>query len=442
MLQNNYKTILGVALPLMVGTFIQSIVMISDAAILSRYSITSFDASGNAGLIYITLFMGLSGLGDAGQIIMARRIGENNISSLNTVVQSSMLFNILMAGVFYFIIYFFSNGLIDEIVYNKEIASQEKDFLSIRSFGFFVSAIFLSLNAFFLASGKTWAILLSTGLFAFTNIVFDYLLVFGIGVFPEMGIKGAALASVIGEVSAVIVLAIIAVKKGFTKEYQLFQHLEITRAQIKRLLTVGVPLMLQGFLALATWTIFFIWIEHMGKFELTVSQNIRSVYFLAFVPVFGFGATTKTYVSQYLGNRKGDEIKSIIRKIQLLSVGSLLLIFHGAIFYPSELISLINPDEVYASQSGSVLRLVFGSILIYAIMSPYFQTINGSGNTRITLLIEILSVLIYLGSAYLFIKVLKWNITEVWLVEYIYFISLGLLSVLYLKLFNWRKRMF
>ena len=71
-----YSKILKVALPLMLGTFIQSIVMITDAAFLSRWSTLSFDASGNAGLIYVTLFMGLTGLGDASQIIMARRIGH------------------------------------------------------------------------------------------------------------------------------------------------------------------------------------------------------------------------------------------------------------------------------------------------------------------------------------------------------------------------------
>jgi MATE family multidrug resistance protein len=353
-----------------------------------------------------------------------------------------MLFNLIMALFFYLIIQFFSNGFIDEIVYNKDIAAEQKAFLSVRSFGLFISAIFLSINAFFLASGKTWAILVSTGTFAFTNIIFDYLLVFGIGPFPEMGIKGAALASVLGEISAVIVLIIIAFRTGIAHEFELFKRLEITMAQVRRLLVVGFPLMVQGFLALATWTIFFIWIEHMGKYELTVSQNIRSVYFLAFVPIFGFGATTKTYISQYLGNMQSDQIRSIIQKVQLLSVSSLLIIFHGALLYPAELISLINPNEAYTAESGNILRLVFGSILIYAFMSPYFQTINGSGNTRITLIIEIFAIIIYLGSAYWFIKVLSWEITWVWLVEYVYFITLGVFSLAYLRLFNWRKRMF
>lgn len=442
MLANTYKTILSVALPLMVGTFIQSIVMISDAAILSRYSITSFDASGNAGLIYITLFMGLSGLGDAGQIIMARRIGEKNISTLNSVIQSSIVFNLLMASLFFGLVYFLVPHLIDSIVVDADIALEEKRFLSVRSFGFYVAAIFLSLNAFFLAIGKTWVILFSTITFALSNIIFDYLLVFGIGPFPELGIEGAALASVIGEFIAVLMMISIILFGRTARPYKLFKKLEVARYTILRLLKVGAPLMIQGFLALATWTVFFTWIEQMGRYELTVSQNLRSVYFLAFVPIFGFAATTKTYVSQYLGSNNYVEIRSVILKIQLLSLLFLLVTFHGALLYPTSLISLINPAETYLMESGTVLRIVFGSILIYAFMAPYFQTINGSGNTRITLIIEIVAIIIYLGCAYLFIKVFGWEIAEIWTVEYIYFGSLGVFSLFYLRFFNWRKKLF
>jgi Na+-driven multidrug efflux pump len=347
-----------------------------------------------------------------------------------------------MSALFFALVYFFLPNFIDQIVENIEIADEEKKFLRIRSWGFFVAAVFLALNGFFLAIGKTWVIMVSTITFAVSNIIFDYLLVFGVGIFPEMGIEGAALASVIGELFAVMVMLAILFGKQFHISYTLFQAYAVTKSQVNRLLKVGLPLMIQGFLALATWTVFFTWIEHMGRFELTVSHNIRSVYFIAFVPIFGFGATTKTYVSQYLGHHQGDQIKSILRKIQLLSVACLLLLFHGALFYPTQLISLINPDEAFTAESGAILRLVFGSILIYAFISPYFQTINGSGNTRVTLIIEILSILIYLSAAYTFIKILELHIVEVWFVEYIYFGTIGLFSILYLRLFNWKKKVF
>ena len=78
MLDLKYKTILRVAVPLMVSSFIQSIVLITDASFISRYSTLAFDAVGNGGLIYVTMYMALAGMGDGAQIIIARRIGQEN----------------------------------------------------------------------------------------------------------------------------------------------------------------------------------------------------------------------------------------------------------------------------------------------------------------------------------------------------------------------------
>ena len=440
MLSNAYGKILSISAPLMLGTFIQSIVMITDASFLSRYSTVSFDASGNAGLIYVTLFMGLAGLGDAGQIVMARRIGQNLKEKVNGFLQSNMVTLLFFAAIFYLLVQFLVPSMLLGYSKYQDIAKEQVDFLSIRSIGFFDGVIMLSLNAFFMAIGKTWIIMLSTALFAGTNIILDKLFIFGFNDFPAMGIEGAAMASVIAEGVAVLVLIIALLTSKKRTAFQLFTVLDIKIQHIKRLLHVGFPLMIQGFFALATWTVFFTWIEQTSAYDLTVSQNIRAVYFLAFVPIFGFGATTKTYIAQYMDQKEPKLIPQTIKRIQLLTMLFLLLFFHGALLYPEALISMINPKEAYLSDSADVLRMVFGSILIFGFTTPYFQTINGSGNTRVTMLIEITAIILYIVFAYLFIKVWQWHIYPVWSVEYIYFGAIGLFSVLYLRFFDWRKK--
>ena len=440
MLSIKYSALLKVAIPLMAGSFIQSLVMITDASILSRYSTLSFDASGNAGLLYVTLFMGLAGFGDAAQIIMARRAGANEKSKINGLVQSSLFINILLSCVFFTVITFVVPQALQSYSLNKELANEQLAFLNIRSVGFFIAAIMLTLNAFFMAIGKTWVILFSTLIFALTNIVLDFIFVFGTASIPAMGIEGAALASVLAELAAVIFLFVLLWKSPQRTEFKLFQEFNVVISQIKQLVKVGAPLMIQGFFALATWTMFFTWIEQIGTYELTVSQNIRSIYMLAFVPIFGFGATTKTYVSQYMNQKNPQLIRKIIRRIQLLTVLFIALFFHGAILYPEQLITLINPEQAYVADSVRILQLVIGSIFIFGLITPIFQTINGSGNTRITLVIEILSIITYLFTAYTFIKIWELPIAQIWLVEYVYFGTIGLFSILYLRFFNWSKK--
>jgi len=222
--------------------------------------------------------------------------------------------------------------------------------------------------------------------------------------------------------------------------YGIFSKFQVTLKSLRRLFNVGMPLVIQGFFALAAWTVFFTWIEQMSTYDLTVSQNIRAIYFLAFVPIFGFGATTKTYVAQYMDAKDKTIIPKVVKRIQLLTMLFLLAIFHGALLYPEQLISIINPEEAYLKDSAFILRMVFGSILIFGFSTPYFQTINGSGNTRVSLAIEIFGMIVYIVYAYFTIKVWNWSIAAIWTVEYLYFISLGTLSIIYLSIFNWRKK--
>ncbi|MDG1148539.1 MAG: MATE family efflux transporter, partial [Crocinitomicaceae bacterium] len=93
MLDLKYRSILGMALPLMASTLIQSIVLITDSSFLSRYDTIAFDAVGNGGLIYITCFMALVGLSDGAQILMARRIGENKENRLARIFGTTLFAN-------------------------------------------------------------------------------------------------------------------------------------------------------------------------------------------------------------------------------------------------------------------------------------------------------------------------------------------------------------
>lgn len=425
---------------MMLGMFVQSIVMITDAAILNHFDTLSYDASGNAGLVYVTLFMGMSGLGDASQILISNRIGDSRHDRVKHIVPTSILSNLTLGIIFFLFLQLLMPSALLSYSNSQELAHEQIQFLSVRSFGFFFGALMLSLNAYFLSLGKTWVIMMGSIILAISNIGLDLLLVFGAGSIPSLGIKGAALASVIGEALASLFLLTVLLKSKEHKIYKVFSVLKIEWKNIKELWKVGTPLVLQGFLALATWTAFFTWIEQRSIYDLTVSQNIRNIYMLAFVPIFGFAATTKTYVSNYMGSKNFEGIKLVQKRIIILVLAFTFLIFHGALFYPEKLISIVNSKEEYLDESARILRMVFGSMLLFGCFTPFFQTINGSGNTRVTLIIEITSIIIYLTSAYFFVKVWQFEIFNVWFVEYIYFGSLSLLSIAYLKFFNWQKK--
>jgi len=441
MLDIRYSSILRVALPMMLSGFIQSIISITDAAFLGHYSTLAYDASGSAGLWYITLYMVFIGLSDGAQIIMAQRIGENKPAGVAGAFQSNFVLLLIAAVLVTVFVQLFMPEFLHYMVANKELANAELSFLEIRSYSFWAATIGLTVQATYLATGKTTLVLFSALIVAVSNIILDYFMVFGIGPFPEMGLEGAALASTIAEILGMLFLLGSLLLGKLKYSYPFWNAIVVSGSFLKQNLKVGLPLLFQGLVALSVWTVFFIWIEQMGTNELTVSLNIRYLYFLAFIPIWGFAGATKTYIAQYIGAKDYASLPIIQRRIQLLTIVFLVITFHGALLYPETLIRLVNNHPDHIRESARILRIISGSIIIYGLGSVYFQTISGSGNTRVTFIVECIATCFYLTAAYLLIKVFEAPLHLVWLVEYVYFITMGVTSLGYLRLFNWTKEL-
>ena len=403
MLALNYRTILGVALPMMVTGFIQSIVLLTDASLIARHSTAAFDAVGNAGLLYVTLYMCLAGMADGAQIIIARRIGQQRPDLIGQVFGTTVWVLMALAIMLFLVLNFIMPDLVYTYSAQKEIAHLQGIYIEQRSFSLFFAMITLAIQSFFLAEGKSWVVLVTSLLTASSNALLAYLLIFGEWGLPELGIRGAALASTMADAIGMLSMLGFLWFSDERRKYKLLSYFKLHLGSLKELLRVGSPLLLQGFSALATWTLFFTWLEQKGTFDLTVSQNIRSIYFLAFVPIWGFAGTTKTYISQYLGAKKFEQIPLIQRRIQLLTLSFMLLTFHGAVLYPEAMIRMVNPAEAYVAKSADILRLIAVSILVFGFISVYFQTIHGSGNTLHSMLIEFFTVGVYAIFCYLFI---------------------------------------
>lgn len=437
LLDSRYGSILRVALPLMLSGFIQSVLSMTDAHFLADYSQVAYAASGSAGLWYITLHMAFVGLADGAQILMAQRIGEKDVTGVARVFQSACVNFVIIAILLTLLIHLLVPYLLNTLVTNPSLAQAELSFLKIRGYAFWASVVTMTIQSVYLATGRTSVVLISAAIVAGSNILFAWLLVFGFGNIPAMGLEGAALASTLAEIQGMLFLLGSLLSGKLRHLYPFWRTWLVNGRQIAENIRVGLPLLLQGIVALSVWTVFFIWIEQMGSKELTVSLNIRYIYFLAFIPIWGFASATKTYIAQAIGAKDYRSLPVIQRRIQLLTVAFLFLSFHGAVFYPEKLILLVNKNPETIAESARILRIISGSILIYGLGSVYFQTVSASGNTRVTFLIECVCTLLYILAAYLLIRVWNAPLHLVWLVEYVYFLAMGLCSLAYLKLFNW-----
>ncbi|MCH2234142.1 MAG: MATE family efflux transporter [Crocinitomicaceae bacterium] len=435
MLEPTVKNILKVALPLMFGTFVQSIVAFTDAAFVSHLGTISFDAVGNASLIYMALYMLCRGFGDGTQIQIAKEYGKSNFHKMRGFFYNAFSIQILLSLILIIALISIIPSVIEGITESELIAKDMITYLRFRGLGFLFATSELILVAFLMAVGKTRIILVSTLILASTNIFLDYALIFGEFGFPELGLEGAAIASSCAELLSFGFLLIYILKSEEFSEFKLKLRARIDKLQFKVLSNISLPLMFQGFISISTWLVFFTFIEQMGPKELEASQCIRHLYFLAFIPIFGYASATKTFVSNLMGQNRVNEVPRVIIKLIILSVASLVLIFHGSILYPDTLVSLVNSNEEIYILASEILVLVSGSMLIFAFTTIVFNAVSGLGKTRISFLIELTTILIYVISSIVIFKYLQWEVKYTWIVEYIYFVVNGIISVLYLRHF-------
>ena len=138
---------------------------------------------------------------------------------------------------------------------HKDIALLQLKFVDIRSYALFFAMISLAIQAFFLAQGKTWVVLISALLTAGSNILLDWILIFGKFGLPELGLEGAALASTIADGIGMSFLVSFLFLGGDARKFGLLKNFTLKRDAFTELLKVGTPLTFQGIAALGTWTI-------------------------------------------------------------------------------------------------------------------------------------------------------------------------------------------
>ncbi len=433
-LQTSYRDLLRMALPISAGTALQFLVLLTDNFFLARHSEAAINGAGNAGLVYMTLEMLAVGSSAALQIIIARRIGENNRPEALRTLRTGLLIHLGLGMFLLALGSSLNQGLLGSTIQNPNIRTVFESYFGIRLLGFVPFSILLALNAFYTGTTKTRPILIVAAVTGFINIVLDAAWVEGWFWTEPIGAMGAAWASLVAESSGCLVSCFILVRivpDIFTSQALL------ARAKMKVWWELAYPLMGQSLITIATWTAFFFFVEKVGSLELKVSHITRNFFMLAFITAQGIQQTTRTYVSGLIGERRIFELKAVLKRLLLLNGGGMLLLCHGYILYPKLLSKAFFNDAVGLDAMQKTLFVVFVGVSIYTFSGIMLSTIQGMGKAKRAFRIELIAVTAYILSAAVLTLIWPQPIWIIWLVEWVYFSSIGLGSWLYLKNLNW-----
>lgn len=435
----SYASIWKLTLPIIISGVTQNIVAVIDTLFLSQVGKIELGAAGNGALFYfliVTIGMGIS---TGGQIMIAKANGAKNFKSIGSIAEQSLYIFIPLSLFIFIGFQYLYPAFATEISSSKKIGEAAIEFVTYRSYGVLFAFVNFLFIAFYVATKNTNALLYSSLCVAVTNIGLDYSLIFGNFGFPELGIKGAAIASVIAEFSAVLFFILYTIRNIDFEKYKFTLSFRLQPILVKRILSVSAPIMVQNLLTFGSWFVFFSIIEQMGEDELAVSHVVRSIYMIMMIPLVGFSTSTNTLVSNLIGEGKQYLVLKIVGRILILSLLSTGFIVVLTVLFGNEIVQFYQLEEQLISPTLSTLTVVNGVVFFFTVAFVLFNAVVGTGKTRVSLLIEIINITIYLSAAFILVNYFSPTIEQVWCVEFFYFSFLALMSFGYLKFGKWEQ---
>ncbi|MCP4437789.1 MAG: MATE family efflux transporter [Aureispira sp.] len=432
-----YRDILKLSIPIMIGSAVQNLITLTDTIFLGRVGEVELGAIGLVGVFYLMIASIGYSFSKAGQIMIARRVGEGDLEKIGVITYSMGAFALFLATILFFFMQFGSRWFFGLFVDSQEIYEACIAYLDYRSIGVFFSYIGVVAIALYTGVARTTVIIYNALMMGVSNMVLNYGLIFGEWGFPEMGIAGAGLASTIAEILATTIFIGYIILDKHSKSYKLLQLPKIDVGIIKAQLKLSTPIVLQSVVGMGSWFIFFILIEDMGKTELAISNLMRAVYLLLMIPCWGFASGTNTIVSNLIGKNKLDLVFPAVSKVALLCFVVTMICGSSLLIAPNTMLKIGTDNLFLIEESKRLIWVLLLTLALFSVGAIYFNGLVGTGATNQALVMQVISVCIYLGYLYWAVEIIHCSLEMAWMGEIYYWIATLAMAIWYLRSTRW-----
>ncbi|MEP7265249.1 MAG: MATE family efflux transporter [Bacteroidota bacterium] len=435
-----YRDIWKISWPIMISGLANTVINFMDIAFVSHVGETELAASAIGGVFYFVMVMLGVAIGIGSQIMIARKAGENKPLEIGNIFDHSVLLlvgaGLLMMAVTYLAAPLFITGILT----SPEVAAAAVVYLKARSWGIVLMMVLVATRCLFTGIGQTRIIGYTTGLMMVINFILGYALTFGHFGLPAWGIKGVGTASAISESAAALFAVCYSMNKKSLKDFHLFRFRTLELPLFAQIFKLSAPIVLQHFLSMGSWFLFFVLIEKLGKHELAISNVVRSIYMVLMTPIWGFSQAANTMVSNIIGQKLFSGVIPLCRRIINMSFITSVITVILVVSFPGPLLSLVTTDANVMHDSIPSLLIICGATLFFSISIVLLSGVSGTGDTRAAMMIELINIAAYLLFIILCSSVFHSRVEIVWLSEVQYWILMGIFSYLYLRSRKWEKR--
>jgi Na+-driven multidrug efflux pump len=198
--------------------------------------------------------------------------------------------------------------------------------------------------------------------------------------------------------------------------------------------------MFQHAISIISWQFFFLLIEHHGDMALKVSNVMRNIFGVFGCVTWAFAATTNAMVSNIIGQNKKEQVPGLLKKIITLSMSVSVVTCIILNVFPGVFLSIFGQGDDFIAAALPVLRVVTAAMIFMSFSIIMLSAVTGTGNTRITFSIELLAIILYCTYVYLVAEYYFLPITFGWMSEWLYWLSIFVPSLLYIRSGRWKKK--
>ena len=429
--EGGYREVLVVAIPLILSTATWSVQHFVDRMFLTWYSPEAIAAAMPAGMLnfsMVSIFMGTAGYVTT---FVAQYYGARQFHRIGPALWQGVYVS-LLGGLAIVCAIPFAEPVFRLVGHSPLVQQNEVAYFKILCLGGGAYSASYALSGFFSGRGKTWPVLWVNVATTVVNLVLDYALIFGHWGFPELGIRGAGIATVAAGVFSLLMFLVLLGSRSNNDTFHTIKGWRLEKDLFVRLLRYGFPSGVQFFLEMAGFTAFVLLVGRLGIASLAATNIAFNINTLAFMPMIGCGIAVSVLVGQYLGGDKPDRAQSVVYSgfhltlVYMISIAAAYVLVPDVFVAPFALRA--DPEGFSEIYGFSIILLRF--VAVYSVFDTmniiFCSAIKGAGDTRYVMLVTvILSVFVFILPVYLAVDVFEFGLMIAWVFATVYIILLG-----------------
>lgn len=385
-----FSSLTGLALPIMATSLVQMAYNLTDMAWIGRVGSQAVAAVGAAGM-YTWLSQGVVALAKmGGQIKVSHCLGEGKLEDAAEYGKGALQMGIVFALIYAVITVFGATPLIRFFgLTNLDTVQNAEIYLKITCGCILFSFLNAIITGIFTAVGDSKTPLFANVVGLVINMIFDPVLIFGIGPFPALGVPGAAIATVAAQMVVTIVFLF-----AISKDQVIFHHIKIRIpakwSYIQMIIRIGLPAALQNLIYTSISMILTRFVAGWGEAAVAVQRVGGQIESISWMTAEGFGAA----INAFTGQNYGAKCIERVRKGYLTAVGVMfvwgLLCTGLLVFFPEPIFSIFISEPEVISMGVDYLRIIGYGQMFMCIELTTVGALSGLGKTYLCSVISIL----------------------------------------------------